>query len=197
MKEFSIGKAYKQAFNMAIDNIGTIFLAYLALVLAGLLAMAAGVLLFKSYWLVLIILLISVAFSFMASVGTLQIGFDLIDRGASDWKRMFLVYKFFWAICFAGFFYMLMTFAGFLLLIIPGIIWLVEYSFIDLFIVDTDCSVSDSFTFSSALTAGQKVHLLFFIILNWVLMTASVNLLFPVVQFARISVYRQLKNSRS
>lgn len=196
MKEFSIGKAYKQAFNMAIDNIGTIFFAYLALVLAGLLAMAVGVVIFASYWLVLIVFLISVAFSFMVSIGTLQIGFDLIDRGASDWKRMFLVYKFFWAMTFAGFFYMLMVFAGFLLLIIPGIIWLVEYSFIDLFIIDTDCSVSDSFTLSSALTAGQKVHLLFFILINWVLMTVSVNLLYPVVQFARISVYRQLKNSR-
>ncbi len=197
MKEFSIGKAYKQAFNMAIDHIGIIFLAYLALVLAGLLAMVMAVVIFASYWLVLIVFLLSVAFSFMVSIGTLQIGFDLIDRGSSDWKRMFLVYKFFWAIFFAGLFYILMIFAGLLLLIIPGIIWLIEYSFIDLFIIDTDCSVSDSFTLSSALTAGQKVHLLFFILLNWLLLTASVNLLFPVVQFARISVYRQLKNNRS
>jgi hypothetical protein len=61
--------------------------------------------------------------------------------------------------------------------------------------VDTECTAQESISRSGALTEGHKWKLALFCYINYLAGLLSFGLLYPVIIFARISVYRQLKGS--
>ena len=64
----------------------------------------------------------------------------------------------------ARFRYIITFVIGFILFIIPGLIWVPKYYFANYYIIDQKFNVGESFAASSALTLGTKRKLWFFIL---------------------------------
>jgi uncharacterized membrane protein len=194
MAGFSIRQAYKQAFNLTIDNISSLLPAFAFVAVAyALNACFAKVAISSGPLFRLVFICVSAAVALLFTIGLERIGLDLTDRGSTKWERLFSGFNIIGLFFLSGLFYGLIVIGGCLLLIIPGIIWSIKYSLHDLFIVDTQCTAQESITRSGQLTEGHKGKLFWFYVLNWFIGALSFGLLYPVILFARISVYRQLQ----
>ncbi len=60
--------------------------------------------------------------------------------------------------------YMLLVCAGFLLLIVPGLIWMIKYQYVPYLIVDKDSPIGQAFSESGRITSGVKWPLFWFVI---------------------------------
>jgi len=95
--------------------------------------------------------------------------------------------------------YGLIVFAGTILLIIPGIIWGIQFCFYDYFIVDKGLGPIEALKRSSAITKGVKWDLFaFFLILSGINLLGALCLLIglfvtiPTTMVALAFVYRKL-----
>lgn len=95
--------------------------------------------------------------------------------------------------------YMLIVFGGFLLLVVPGIIWSYKYSLFAFFIVDRGMGPVEALKASGAITSGAKWDLFAFRILAQLVLILGILALglgflfaLPVVLGAYVDVYMQL-----
>ena len=95
--------------------------------------------------------------------------------------------------------YSLLVVAGFILLIVPGVIWMVKYQYVIYFITDRDMEIGEAFKRSSEITNGVKWELFAFLILLSLINLAGVICFFvgllvtiPVTMVAMAYVYRKL-----
>lgn len=127
------------------------------------------------------------------SIGLLRMCFDMYDRRAINLNTLFSGADLFVLFVVAAIFYLGIVGGGFLLLIVPGVIWGVKYSFYDLCLIDTGCSSLQAIKESGKITHGSLTKLFFFCLTNGLVMLASFGLLRPVIELARVHVYRQLR----
>ena len=127
-----------------------------------------------SAMLILLIHLLALIFGFVLLMGWNRIALDLYDRGTSEFNRIFVTFPFFLSYLIGGFLYSLVTSIGLLLLIIPGIVWGIKYSFFDLMIVDTGCGPVEALSKSGHLTYGHKWQLFLFTVIYFALIAISV-----------------------
>ena len=131
-------------------------------------------------------------------LGYLRIGLDLHDYGSSNLKQLFLSYHVLISYLVAGFLFGLLTMFGFILFIIPGIIWGIKYSFFDLIIIDTQCGPLEALKKSALLTQGAKWPLFLFFLASVGIVLVSILIIIgplftvPAVFLARIFIYRKL-----
>lgn len=100
------------------------------------------------------------------------------------------------------FLYALIVTAGFLLLIVPGIIWMVKYQYILYFIVDKESGAMDALRKSGEITDGVKWKLFaFLLVLGLINMAGALFFLIglfatvPTSIVAMAHVYRKLSGS--
>jgi uncharacterized membrane protein len=100
--------------------------------------------------------------------------------------------------------YSLLITAGLILLIVPGLIFMVKYQYAIYFIADKDTDIGEAFQRSSAITRGIKWELFVFLILLSLINMAGVICFFvglivtiPVTMVAMAYVYRKLSGSPS
>ena len=93
----------------------------------------------------------------------------------------------------------ILVLVGFILLIVPGVYFLLTYGFASLIAVDTNLSISESFKESKRITAGSKGRLfLFFVavvalnIIGAIALVVGLLVSIPVSMLAYIHVYRTL-----
>jgi uncharacterized membrane protein len=98
--------------------------------------------------------------------------------------------------------YSLLIAAGLVLLIVPGLIFMVKYQYVIYFIADKDTEIGEAFKKSSAVTSGIKWELFVFLILLSLINMAGVICFFvglfvtiPVTMVAMAYVYRKLSGS--
>lgn len=98
--------------------------------------------------------------------------------------------------------YSLLVAAGFVLLIVPGVIWMVKYQYVIYFIADKDTEIGDAFKRSAEITNGVKWELFAFLILLSLINLAGVICFFvgllvtiPVTMVAMAFVYRKLSGT--
>jgi uncharacterized membrane protein len=96
--------------------------------------------------------------------------------------------------------YALIVLAGLILLIVPGIIWAVQYRFFPYFIIDRACGPLAALEHSSRLTTGARWHLFLFMLLMGLiniggLISFGVGLLItvPTTAIATAYVFRTLE----
>jgi uncharacterized membrane protein len=153
--------------------------------------------------LVLLIHLLSIIFIFVLLMGWNQVALDFYDKGTSHFNRIFATFPLFVSYLVAAILYSLVTSLGMFLLIIPGIIWGIKYSFFDLAIVDTHCGPVEALRKSAELTYGHKWQLFFFIIIcTLILMVSVVTLIGPFILYyvfflSRAYIYRTLQGKKS
>ncbi len=133
------------------------------------------------------------------AIGLIKIALSFCDEWKPGIGTLFDVRGCFWRYAATGILYGLIILAGFLLLIIPGIIWSVKFGLCFYFVVDKGLGPINALKASSRTTMGVKWQLFGFGIL-----CALINLLgaicllvgifatYPTVMIAKALVYRQL-----
>ncbi len=104
----------------------------------------------------------------------------------------------------ATFLYSAIVMAGFVLLIVPGVIWMIKFFFYDYFIVDRNAGIIESIEMSDRITKGFKWKILLmglvFVGLNLLgLFMLGIGLLVtvPATLLATAYIYRQLEENHS
>lgn len=100
--------------------------------------------------------------------------------------------------------YSLLMAAGFILLIVPGVIWMVKYQYVIYFIADRDMEIGEAFKKSAEATNGVKWELFAFLILLSLINLLGVVCFFvgllvtiPVTMIAMAHVYRKLSGTQA
>jgi len=94
--------------------------------------------------------------------------------------------------------FMILTALGYLLIIVPGVIWFMKYNFVDLIVLDTRLGVIDAFKRSNQITYGHKWYLCGVYAVALLLMFVSIITIFGpfilmfVYVFSRAYIYRKL-----
>ncbi len=133
-------------------------------------------------------------------LGTLKITLLLVDDKPASYGELFKYFNLFIRYAVASILYALIVLGGFILLIVPGIIWAIRFQFFGYFIVDKETSIIDSLKKSAHVTHGAKWTLFVFemalILLNIVgFFCLFVGLLvtIPISMIAYAYIYRKLQ----
>lgn len=136
-------------------------------------------------------------------LGLMRIALALYDGTVWGFKSLFFDKNmgkliFFYAITTLLYFFI--TIGGLLLLIIPGIIWALKYSFFDLILLDTQCGPIQALKKSGTLTYGAKWQLFQFYLCTAALILLSFIIIIgplftiPALYMSRVYIYRTLLN---
>jgi uncharacterized membrane protein len=140
--------------------------------------------------------------STVVQIGYAKIYLKLHHHHQAAFKELFTHWDLFWKYLGAMILYGFRVLLGFILLIVPGIVWAIKFQFIPLLVVDKGLGPVEAMRESGKMTEGHKWHLLKF---GLVLM--AVNLLgflcffigllvtIPLTVLAHIHIYRKLSHS--
>ena len=132
-------------------------------------------------------------------IGTIKIALAFCDEQMPTIGTLFDAFDCFWRYLAVSILYLLIIYAGFFLLIVPGIIWAVKFSLCYYFVVDKGMGPIEALKASARTTEGAKWQLC-----GFGAMCGLINLLgllcfivgffaaFPTVIVAVALVYRQL-----
>jgi uncharacterized membrane protein len=133
------------------------------------------------------------------SLGWMKIGLQFVDGKPSTVNDLFSLWRSFFKYLIGGLVYALIVTGGFILLIVPGIIWAVKFQFWPYLLIDKNLGPIEAIKASGKITQGVKWNLFLF---GWLLF--FVNLLgilalllgllvtVPVTMLASAFVYRKL-----
>ncbi len=146
--------------------------------------------------------LISLIVYIVMQLGLTKILLDFYDSKPLNLSYLYSLYPLSLRYLGASILYGLIILGGYILLIIPGIIWSIKFSFYSYLIVDKNASLMDSLKKSSQLTQGVKMNLFIFGLLLVLLNIAGVLALgiglfvtIPTTMMAVVYVYRKLLSS--
>ena len=151
------------------------------------------------FFIAILINLAVLLFNSLLTIGILKIAFELsYNRNAEIldiFKNGKLLLPYFVANIIYGFIFAI----GIILLIVPGIIWAVQFCFYPLLIIDKNLNPIEALKASSRLTHGYKWQLFnFFLVLiminiaGFILLGIGLLVTVPVSLFAYIYLYREL-----
>jgi len=198
-KQFSIKDALRFGWKTTIQNFG-LFLGIL--IVAGIIEVVPNLLSMVTDDAVLLTFTIGVVFSILSII--IQMGFINItlrfSRGeTAQFADLFSVFHLFFAYLGASILYALMILGGFLLLIIPGIIWAIKYQFFPYVILDQGLGPVAALRRSGEITHGVKVKLFVFglvlaimNLLGFLALVIGVFVTIPLTMVATAFVYRSL-----
>ena len=132
-------------------------------------------------------------------LGIVKICLNIIDRKPVEFKDIIVSFELVITYIYASFIFYLIVLGGTLLLIIPGIVWAIKYSFYPFVILDKHSGAFEAIKASGELTDGVKWQLLGFFLLSLLLtllglicLLAGVLVVFPFIILAQALIYRKL-----
>jgi len=199
-KKFSKGEAIRFGWNTMKGNIG-FFIGLLMVV--GLISFAPSIiadLMRKNTPILSIIIdIASWILSMIVSMGLIRITIRFCDNEKGKFGDLFSQYPLFFKYLFGSILYGLIVLGGTILLIIPGIILGIKFTFFDYFIIDKKLGPIEALKRSSQITKGVKWDLfLFFVLLGLINLLGALCLLvglfatIPTTIVATVFVYRRL-----
>ena len=145
------------------------------------------------------IFIIAIVVGTILEMGILLITLELYDQKRPHYKDILIPKNHLLSYLIAKIVYGLIIIVGFILLIVPGIIWALKYTFVRYFIVDKGLSIKEAFSESSKITSGSKWNLFLLSILLVLInilgaLAFGVGLLLsiPITIMAYAYVYRKL-----
>lgn len=199
-EKFSISEAIHFGWNTMKSNlgffIGLLIFVFLFTSLSSIIAAKATE---ANIFLGIIFYIADFSLSIIISIGLVKIALRFCDNEKGRFADLFSQYPLFPQYLVGSILYGLIVFAGTILLIIPGIIWGIQFCFYDYFIVDKGLGPIEALKRSSAITKGVKWDLfLFFLILSGINLLGALCLLIglfvtiPTTMVALAFVYRKL-----
>jgi len=150
---------------------------------------------------ILITMIVSFVVKNLVDIGLIKIALKFNDNQKVDYKDLFSGTKVFWKYVGGSILYGLIVFAGFLLLIIPGIIWSIKFQYYSYLIIDKGLGPIDALKQSSTITQGLKWDLLVFnlaligvLILGFLALFVGLFWAIPTNMLATAYVYRKLSS---
>lgn len=135
----------------------------------------------------------------VTGIGVIVISLKLVDGKKPELADIYKHYNLLLNYFLGSLIYGLVTVAGFILLIVPGIIWGIKYQYTTYLIIDKKMGPIEAFKKSGHLTKGVKIKLfwlgLAFIgitILGLLLIGLGLVIAWPVISLAGAYVYRKL-----
>ncbi len=142
--------------------------------------------------------------SIALKIGGTKLFLRIYDGENPDIKEIFNTYGVFWRFLGQSLLYAIIVMVGFVLLIIPGIIFALMFCFASFIVLDTNTKIVDSLKESANITKGSRWKLLgfFFVlagvnILGYIALGVGILVSIPVSTFALIHVYRELTKKKA
>jgi len=133
-------------------------------------------------------------------MGNIRIALEINDGQKTGFDRLFSTWKFFFRYITGSFLYSLIVLCGFILLIVPGIMWAIRFQFFSYFIIDKDAGPIEALKLSSKATEGARMDLLWFdlacfgaLILGVLALGVGILVAIPTVMLAVAHVFRKLE----
>lgn len=190
---FSISESIKYGWAKMKENMQLSLFATLLMVATGILTKMDSLL-----------SLLLIIFMLIVRIGYTKIFLRMNDGEKPKFSEIFDEYALFWKYLGVSILQGLVILGGLILIIIPGILWAVRFSFSPIILIDTKMGPVKAMKESYAITKGSFWHLLGFwlviIILNIIgMVLVGIGLLFtvPISMFASIQVYRKLSASKA
>lgn len=141
-------------------------------------------------------------FGILVNIAVVVVTLQVVDGQKPSYSALFDRAHLFWRFLGANILYNLIIAGGLLLLIIPGIIWGIKYSFFRYFVVDKGMGPVEALKHSGRVTDGQKWRLfLFGLVLGLVNVAGALALgigllaTIPTTMLATAFVYSKLASS--
>jgi uncharacterized membrane protein len=135
----------------------------------------------------------------IVKIGLIKIALSFCDEQKPPFATLFDAWDCFWRVVGVGILYGLIVLAGFILFIIPGIVWVVKFSLCYYFVIDKGLGPIQALKASSRATMGVKWQLFGFgllcgliNLLGMLCLIVGVFATYPTVLIAHTLVYRQL-----
>lgn len=135
----------------------------------------------------------------VVQLGLIKIVLNLYDNKERKFSDLFSCFHLFFRYIFGSILYGLIVLGGFILLIVPGIIWSIKFQFFGYFIVDKGVWPIEALKRSSAITQGTKWNLFLLGLLLGLINSLGVICLIvglfatiPTTMVAQAFVYRKL-----
>lgn len=146
-----------------------------------------------------ILFLINFIIGIFIQAGWIRITLKILDDVRGGWRDFMLNSKTFWNMVGGTILYTLITFAGFLLLIVPGIIWGIKYRFYSYLILDKGMSAVDALKESGRITQGEKMNIFLYCLAAALVALAGILALLiglvvalPIIAIGFAYIYRRL-----
>jgi len=147
----------------------------------------------------ILIMVLSFIISFALAIGLIKIALSFIDGSKPSISKLFDVSDCFWRYLVTNILYILIVWGGFILFIVPGIIWSIQFSLALYYVVDKGLGPIEALKASSRTTKGVKLELFGLGIIGMFIMLAGLLCLivgmfvtYPLVMIAYALVYKQL-----
>jgi|WetSurMetagenome_2_1015567.scaffolds.fasta_scaffold00657_17 uncharacterized membrane protein len=154
---------------------------------------------FKKSFIYFIILALSIFVNIMIQTGMLKISLDFVDGKKSSLKQLYAYANLTGKIFVSSLLYGLIVVGGFILLIVPGVIWSIKYGYFIYFIIEKNAGPIEALKMSAKLTNGAKSQLFVLAILLGLINFLGILCLFiglfftiPLSLVAKSYVYRKL-----
>ena len=199
-KNFSMSEAVDFGWNTMKSNIG-FFICLL--IVAGLIYTIPDaiveILVEDALFLAIIIWIASFVLSMIIGMGLIKISLRFCDGEKGEFSDLFSCYPLFINYLVSSILYGLIVMVGLILLIIPGIIWAIQFCFYEYLIVDRGFGPVDALKKSSEITKGVKWDLFAFGILlgiinllGFICLVVGLFVTIPTTMVAMVFVYRKL-----
>lgn len=142
--------------------------------------------------------------SIIIGIGIMKMFLRINEGENPPVKEIFSAYGVFWKYLGTSILYGLIVVGGLILLVVPGIIWAIKYSFATLIVVDTQSGPIKALKESGNITKGSKWKMLGLAIISVIMVIVGYAVLFvgalvtiPISSFAWIYVYRTLSKAKA
>jgi len=153
----------------------------------------------KAYTLYLLLVIAAWILQIIVKMGLIKITLDVNDKDETNLNTLFSCTQLLGKFILGSIVYGLIVVTGFILLIIPGIIWAIKYQFFAYLIIDKHMEPMEAIRKSGEMTAGNKGKLfwlgILFALINLVGVLCLLVGLFvtiPTTMMAMVYVYRKL-----
>lgn len=205
-KNFDMGKAIKFGWNIMKTNFWFFFgIIWTAIALSLIPNLPMQIIVrssrFPNYGFIVIIFfyIISIIISSIVQMGYINIALIFCNGEKPRYSDFFAIYPLVFRYLIASLLYGLIAIGGYILLIIPGIIWSIKFQFFGYFIVEQKCGIIEALKRSAAITKDIKWELLLFGIVLYFINMLGVIALFvglfaavPTTLVAYTYVYREI-----
>ncbi|MDP2734926.1 MAG: DUF975 family protein [bacterium] len=199
---FSKSEAIRFGWNVTLKNLA--FFVFVLIILGAIAFLPKVASFLGSFPLYLSSLAAQWVLSIIAAIGLTAIALKFAEKRKPKVQDLFLKSNLFFSYLISSVLAGAIVFVGFLLLIIPGIIWSVRFQFYPYFIVEEGAGPIEALKKSWNLTQGTAWNLILFSLMLAGIQILGVLALFvglifttPTTWVARAFVYKELKKSKS
>lgn len=200
VKDFSIDEALKFGWNTMKANfwffVGILVVAWVVVNIPFLLG---NFLRNESLWFYMLFTVIGWVLQLIVGIGLIRISLKFCSGETPEFNDLFRFKGYFWRYLGGSLLLAIAVTAGFMLFVVPGVIWAIMFQFYALLIIDKNKSITDAFKHSAEVTKSIRWKLLGFglllALINYLgILVFLVGLLatIPTTMLAYTWVYRKL-----